>query len=51
MNCVPMGCVHNAGWAALVLRMLRQLGLGMMADQIVNEVKTTLDNEIQTCSY
>ena len=23
----------------------------MMADQVMNEVKATLDNEIQTCSY
>lgn len=43
-DCVRMGCVNNVGWAAMVLQMLRQLGLGTIADQIVREVKTAVDN-------
>jgi hypothetical protein len=34
-DCVRMGCTRNVGWAAMFLRMLRQLGLGLIADQIV----------------
>lgn len=41
---VRMGCVHNVGWTAMFLRMLRQLGLGMLADQVVHEVRTATDN-------
>jgi hypothetical protein len=37
-----MGCVNNVGWAAMVLRMLRQLGLRTLADQVVQAVKTAM---------
>jgi hypothetical protein len=43
-DCVRMGCVNNVGWVAMVLRMLRQLGLGAIADQVVQEVQTAMDN-------
>jgi hypothetical protein len=39
-----MGCVNNVGWAAMVLRMLRQLGLGTLADKVVQAVKTAMDS-------
>jgi hypothetical protein len=32
------------GWAAMVLRMLRQLGLGTLADKVVQAVKTAMDS-------
>ena len=41
---VRMGCVHNVGWTAMVLRMLRQLGLGALADPVVHDVKAAIDN-------
>jgi hypothetical protein len=43
-DCVRMGCVNNVGWAAMVLRMLRQLGLGTLADKVVQAVKTAMDS-------
>jgi hypothetical protein len=36
--------VNNVGWAAMVLRMLRQLGLGTLADKVVQAVKTAMDS-------
>ena len=42
-DCMRMGCVNNVGWAAMVLRMLRQLGLGAICDQVVSVVKTAMN--------
>lgn len=42
-DCVRMGCLHNVGWADQFLRMLRQLRLGMKADQVVQEVKAAIE--------
>ena len=41
---VRMGCDHNVGWTAMVLRMLQQLGLGALADPVVHDVKAAIDN-------
>jgi hypothetical protein len=32
-DCVWMGCVHIVGWAAVILRMLQQVGLVTVANQ------------------